>query len=190
MAAFFTAEELMLQLQHTTDGTIDEDTANLLANLASDEIRGDLGQQIDLVTNEVITIYGDGGELIVLPQRPVIGVTSVLLNGLAITTYDWRPNGALRRVIYAGSQFAGESTMNWPFGVPVQVTYSHGYATVPGVIKAAALDLAIAAYENPNSLVTSKTVDDVSEAYRATRASTVLTDERKNALDRYRALDM
>lgn len=190
MAAFFTAEELMLQLQHTTDGDVDDDTATLLATLASDEIRDDLGQQIDLVTNEVITIYGDGGELIVLPQRPVIGVSSVLLNGQAITAYDWRRNGALRRVIFAGSQFAGEMTMNWPFGVPVQVTYSHGYATVPNAIKAAALDLAIATYMNPNSLVTSKIVDDVSEAYRATRAATMLSEERKNALDRYRALDM
>lgn len=179
-----------MQLQHTADGTIDEDTANLLADLASDEIRDYLLQQIDFVANETITLYGDGGELIVLPEHPVTAVSSVLLAGQAIPLFDWRPNGQLRRVIYPGNQFAGELTMSWPFGVPVVVTYSHGYQVVPNTIKAAALDFAVGVYENPNTLVTAKSVDDVSEAYRAARASTSLSDERRKALDKYGLMDI
>lgn len=187
MTAFFTAEDLALQLQITD---IDEDAAELMADLASGIIRDDLRQLIDAVTDEEITIYGDGGELIMLPERPVTAVTSVILAGQPITAFDWRPTGALRRVIYPGSQFAGEQTMCWPFGVPVQITYSHGYDTVPNTLKSVALQLAVRAYTNPEGLEL-KTVADVTYRYAQTAVSTMtLSSEQRSALDRYRALDI
>lgn len=191
MTAFFTADELAMHLQIDN---IDEDMANMLADLASDTIRDDLRQLINPVTADQITIYGDGGELIVLPERPVTAVTAVLLAGQPIPAFDWRPNGALRRVIYPGSQFAGEQTMNWPFGVPVQVTYSHGYATVPNTIKAMALQLAVGSFVNPR-LLAMITVDDITEKYEKTSGTgglpaMLLSDEQRRQMDRYRMLDI
>lgn len=190
---FFTSDELALQLQLDV-GTINYDVGDLLAALASDVVRDDLRQQIDPVVNDTITLYGDGGELIVLPERPVTAVTSVLLAGLPVPLFNWHPNGALRRVIYAGTQFASQQIMVWPFGVQVQVTYSHGYTVVPNVIKAMAIQLAAAAYANPELLV-SKSVDDV--MYRFEKSSglgglpaMMLDDAQRRQMDRYRAMDI
>lgn len=190
MTAFFTAAELAMQLQ---DSDIDVPTANMLAVLASDVVRDDLQQQVD-VAMETITIYGDGGELIVLPERPVTAVTSVLLDGQPIPAFRWHTNGALRRVIYPGSQFAGQQIMVWPFGVPVQITYSHGYETVPNTIKAVAMQLAAAAYADPE-LVAAKKVDDVLVKFEKSSGAgelpaMMLNNDQRRQMDRYRALDI
>lgn len=156
---FFTADELAYRLQMDT-GAINTNTATLLAQLASDAVREDLRQQIDLVEDDEITLWGDNGEILLLPQRPVTAVSSVVLAGQALvpvqvnaTTnllmYDWRPEGTLRRIVYGGSFYAGELMFKWPLGVAVQVTYSHGYSTVPSGLKKAALDLAAGVYSNP-----------------------------------------
>lgn len=156
---FFTAAELAYRLQMDT-GAINTNTATLLAQLASDAVREDLRQQIDLIEDDEITLWGDNGEILLLPQRPVTAVSSVTLAGQALvpvqvnsTTnllmYDWRPEGTLRRIVYGGSFYAGELMFKWPLGVAVQVTYSHGYSTVPSGLKKAALDLAAGVYSNP-----------------------------------------
>lgn len=190
MTAFFTSDELAAQLQVAD---VDVGAATLFANLASDVVRDELRQLVDAVAGETITVYGDGGELLVLPEKPVTAVTSVVLGGLTLTLFDWRPNGALRRVIYPGSPFAGEQTMAWPFGVPVVITYSHGYVTVPNGIKAVALELAAGAYVNPE-IVESYTIGDVSARYsrgaEGARQAMQMTTEQRTRLDRYRALDI
>jgi len=91
----------------------------------------------------------------------------------------------LRRVIYPGSQWAGEVTWPWPFGVPAVVTYSHGYTTIPSTIKAVALELAANTYANPE-FVASKTVGEVTETYPTLFT---LTPWQRSALDVYRRVD-
>ena len=156
---FFTADELAYRLQIDT-GSINTNTANLLAQLASDAVREDIRQQVDFVADETITLWGDNGEILLLPQRPVTAVTAVSLAGQTLVPaqvnststmlmYDWRPDGSLRRVVYGGSFYAAELFYKWPLGVAVTVTYSHGYETVPSALKRVALDLAAAAYSNP-----------------------------------------
>lgn len=156
---FFTADELAYRLQ-IDPSAINTNAATQLAQLASDAVRENLRQQIDFVADEEITLWGDNGEILMLPQRPVTAVSSVTLAGTSLvpvqvnstTTllmYDWRPEGALRRVVYGGSFYAGELLYKWPLGVPVQVTYSHGYTTVPSALKHVALDLAAGVYNNP-----------------------------------------
>jgi len=182
MTAFFTHIELAQQLQLDPD-TINNETALMLADLTSDIIRDELRQQINQAT-ETITLYGDGSELIMLPERPVTAVDTVLLDGQPVTPIDWRTNGALRRVLYPGSQYANQQVWCWPRGVPVQVTYTHGYTAVPNTIKAVALELAAAAYMNP-SAATSQTAGP----YTMTIAAT-LSDEQRTRLDRYRTIDV
>jgi hypothetical protein len=185
MTAFFTPIELAQQLQ-LDDNNINDATASMLADLTSDIIRDELRQQINQTINETITLYGDGSELIMLPERPVTAVGTVLLNGQAVTPIDWRTNGALWRVLYAGSQYANQQVWCWPKGVPVQVTYTHGYAVIPNTIKAVALELAAAAYINP-SMATSQTAGPYSIT---TDTTLTLTDSQLTRLDRYRTIDI
>lgn len=192
-APFFTSTDLANRLQ-IDPTTINTGTATLLAQLASDAVREDLRQQIDYVPDEQITLWGDNGEVLLLPQRPVTGVSAVSLAGQdlvpvqvnATTTmlmYDWRPDGSLRRVVYGGSFYAAELYYKWPFGVAVTVTYSHGYQTVPSAMKHVALELAAGAYSNPD-LQDSGRVGWVEWASK--HVSLDLTPGQRQSLDLYR----
>lgn len=176
MAALFTNAELQAQLRLSS---VDATTATQLATLASDIVRDELNQLVDYVANDQITLYGDGGDLIVLPERPVVSVSAVLLNGQAVGQFSVI-NGALQRIVYAGSQYAGSSSMRWPYGVPVAITYTHGYQTVPGTIKSVALELAAAAY----------TVNDTVDDATFIRSSMRLSAEQCTRLDPYRFLNI
>lgn len=190
---FFTATDLANRLQLATDA-VNADTATLLAQLASDAVREDLRQQIDSVTDETITLWGDNGEILMLPQRPVTAVSAVSLAGqdlvpvqvnetTTMLMYDWRPDGSLRRVVYGGSFYAGELYYKWPFGVAVTVTYSHGYTTVPSAMKHVALELAAGVYANPDLQDTGR----VGWTEWATKhVSLDLTADQRKSLDLYR----
>jgi len=60
----------------------------------------------------------------------------------------------VRRLGQAATQLQDASYWPFPWGAPVQVTYSHGWATVPSVVKAVALEVAAAAYVNPSQVAT------------------------------------
>lgn len=196
-APFFTATDLANRLQ-IDPSTVNSGTATLLAQLASDAVREDLRQQIDLVEDDEITLWGDNGEVLMLPQRPVTAVSAVSLAGqdlvpvqvnstTTMLMYDWRPDGSLRRVVYGGSFYAGELYYKWPFGVAVQVTYSHGYQKVPSAMKHVALELAAGAYGNPD-LQDSGRVGWVEWASK--HVSLDLTPDQRKSLDLYRNVSL
>lgn len=184
---FFTADELAARLQ-IDPATINSDTADLLAQLASDAVRQDIRLSVDVVEGDEITVYGDSGGVIVLPERPVIAVASVTVGDLSLTTdtFDWRPDGSLFRVAYAGSAFSNRRNWYWPAGVPVAVTYSHGWATVPSPIKSVALELAAGAYNNPE-LHDSERVGWVE--WTTKHIDMNLIASQRSSLDYYRRLD-
>lgn len=156
---FFTYTDLAAWLQ-VDPATMNQTTANMFAQLASDAVRDDLRLTVDHVTGDTITMWGDNGEILLLPERPVTAVTSVVLDNIALTPvvqdgtstmqmYDWRPDGRLLRIVYGGSFYAGELGFKWPNGVPVRITYDHGWTTPPSAFKSVALQLAAQAYVNP-----------------------------------------
>lgn len=197
-APFFTVAELGAQMQMTLDPA--DPTAVLLQTLASDAVREDLQQTVDVIENDTVTLYGDGGDLLILPERPVIAVSSVILDGQTLNPvtsqpyiagsdvplYDWRPNGNLERVVYPGSYYAGQRNWAWPNSVQVTVTYDHGYAVVPTAFKRVALQAAAGAYTNP----------DLASVTTVGRTRTepgwvglTLTPAQSSALDYYRRPD-
>jgi hypothetical protein len=190
---FFTSTDLANRLQ-IDPSTINTGTATLLAQLASDAVREDLRQQIDYIENDQVTLWGDNGELLMLPQRPVTAVSGVYLADQelvpsqvnATTTmlmYDWRPDGSLRRVVYGGSFYAAELFYKWPLGVAVTVTYSHGYTTVPSAMKHVALELAAGVYSNPDLQDSGRT----GWVEWATKHLTLdLSSDQRSSLDLYR----
>ena len=197
-APFFTTGELASRLR-LDPTTIDTGTATLLSQLASDAVRADLRQEIDYVPNDTITLYGDNGEVILLPQRPVWNVSAVTLAGQSLVPvqvnststmlmYQWRPDGSLRRCVYGGSFYAAELFYKWPLGVPVTVTYDHGYQQVPAAIKHVALELAAGVFSNPE-LHNSEKVGLVE--WTALRDMTLnLSTEQRKSLDVYRNITL
>src|SRR5690349_8660718 len=73
------------------------------------------------VTAATYTTQGYGQQEISLPRRPVVAITSVTVDGLAVTDYS-AIAGDLYRIVRWGGTAAYAST--------VVVSYTYGYATV------------------------------------------------------------
>lgn len=151
MAAFASVTELELFARDTIPaGQVDEVEAQQALDLASDIIRGYTRNTISQVT-ETAQFEGSSSDCIVLPQRPVTAVTAVSVtdrNGVtsvvAPAGWTWTRGGNLRRV--DGSSWGGPDST-------VTVTYTHGFAAVPGDVKAIALALARRMTVNPDGYV-------------------------------------
>lgn len=197
---FFTATDLANRLQIDPDN-INSGLATLLAQLASDAVRADLWLTVDYVENDTVTLWGDFGSVLVLPERPVTAVSAVTVGGEALTAlptypvdyssavnyFDWRPDGRLLRIVYPGTYYASALSWYWPSGVPVQVTYSHGWQTVPSPFKQVALELAAGAYSSPE-LQDSGRVGFVE--WSSKHISLDLNCDQRRSLDYYRRLSI
>lgn len=191
LAPFFTLYELSSVLQQDLDTSTAED----LAALASDVVRDEIGQTITAVAGDVVTVYGDSSELLMLPQLPVTTVSAVSVAGLALTSAEflWHERGQLYWVVTPGTSEVSPIWHVWQAAVPVTITYDHGYATIPNTVKSVALEVAMTLYSNPMQVI-SETVASYSVSYAA-RAGGIdvggssgfgLTKEQKRRLDPFR----
>jgi hypothetical protein len=102
------------------------DLARIQAHLeyASAVIRRFTGQTLSAVTADVVTLEGVDWPTLILPQRPVTAIASVVENSitLAATDYTFTRSGLLKR------------DADWTDGATV--TYSHGYAETDDEFKA------------------------------------------------------
>ena len=147
MPPFATADELetFMQAAFTAEETA---AAPLLLELATAAIKGAAGQHIELVTDDEIVLDGSGTNVLLLPETPVVAVSSIEVEGEALVVDDdftWNRHGILSRWPRAtwGLTRAG-----------VAVTYTHGYPPdeVPGELKLVCLSVAARALENPTGV--------------------------------------
>lgn len=142
--------------------TLSDDEAfrvETLLSLASDLIRDEAQQQLSLA-EEIITIPGTTDEMIKLPQRPVVAVSSVTLDGVPLLEGgDWyRDGNTIVRRRTSVSVLAGTLdvlALGHGFGWPAQtleITYTHGYADLPASLKAICLEAAVRVWVNPGSV--------------------------------------
>lgn len=162
---FATAQELRTML----DGyTLDPDPAGLdaewkaQADLVLDLVAFDMQAaarspilQPDVASTAVLA--GTWGRDLVLPRRPVVAVTAVSVNDVALTVDAYRWNS--RQIIRRGGTVPGLDVQNigghWGGpGSTVSVEYLAGYesADVPGWVKSMALRVAARSITNPASM--------------------------------------
>lgn len=146
MAALATVEELRDFLD---DQEVPDARGNLMLAGASGLVRSYTGQLFDLVDGDVALIDGSGTRALLLPQVPVTDVTAVVedprgaAKALAEgSDFEWSEDGILRSL---GAPFV--LRFRW-----YQVTYSHGYATVPDGLKGIVLRVAARGVTNPEGL--------------------------------------
>jgi hypothetical protein len=173
MTTFATIEELAAY----TGREIAEDNASaaLALSMASDAVRAYCMQNISAVANEAYTAEGPDSRVILLPEVPVTAVASVEVDGTALETteYNWTRTGILSRI---GGVWQPDST-------EIVITYSHGYATTPGPVKAATLSLAARIIDAPAG-VKQETIGAYSVTY--SNGVPVLVDTETSNLDQYR----
>jgi hypothetical protein len=166
-----TPEQLTLLMQ---DSGLDEELATLLLELATGEVQAMTGQRLVEVDGDEIElyVYRNTGMELTLPQRPVTAVTSVEIDGTAVTDYRWAAGSS--RLI----RDCWWSTRCPPPSI-VGVTYSHGYASDDqGLVPAqsAVLGLARQVASNPSG-VQSESIDDYRVQYASDLAAAAATAE-------------
>lgn len=126
MANFATVPDLELVIQQEIVGPDKLAAAEFALLTVSSAIRNYCRQHISLVEDDVIVLDAlSRGRRIYLPEMPVVAVSAVVENGVALAVTDayqlLRHGGALYRV--------GQP---WYFGVQtLAVTYTHGWAVIP-----------------------------------------------------------
>lgn len=174
--------------------------ADSLLTLASDLIADEAKQKIGLVSGEVLTMPGTIEESILLPERPVVSVESVALDGDALVEgTDWYlKNDAIHRLAVVFTQGLGMARLDAPYllgsGIgfgwesqTLEITYTHGYSEIPGIVKAICLEAVVRVWVNPGS-VARETVGNTSTVYDNMRFSPtglLLTADERNRLRRF-----
>ena len=162
LAALATAADLANALpddQPLPDGDLDHALA-----VASYLVREAAGSAISSVTSTV-TLPAPWGEFLYLP-KPITAVTSVAVEGAAVTGYKIRVDH-----LYLKAGWANQD------GDDVEVTFTHGYATVPGDVVDLTVQIALEwlAYSNEGGGSTagiqSVKIDDAAETYTVEHAA-------------------
>lgn len=100
----------------------------------SARFRGETNNHVTLVEDDVYHASGRGRSDLPLPQAPIVGDVEVRIGGKLVPASDYqvgRRAGVLRH------------NHRWPDGLEnIEVTYSHGHATVPPDIQDAVLEMA------------------------------------------------
>jgi hypothetical protein len=131
------------------------------------------GQRIVQVVADTATVTGTTEQFLRLPQWPVTAVSSVTLDGTALTAGAPGSGASTYRLVgdrlYRGSgwqTYCGEPST-------VSFVYTHGYATGRQELqlgRGTALSLARGLYENPSGVASEK-IDDYAIAYAAAAAA-------------------
>lgn len=180
--AFATAAELELY----TGTVVPAERAQFFLDLASDAIRAACGQRLDLVTDDVVTFPGRWGREFVLPERPVVDVTTVAIDGVELADAAWEFDGRdTLRLIDAAAAFDREAAGGHFGGTcPVTITYSHGHDPIPNAVKSVCLAVAARALATPDGVV-QESVGSYSVSYSRV-AGVALTPAELDVLGHYR----
>lgn len=173
MVQYATAEELAGYLQQD----VDTYTADQTLTLAS----GSFSQAAATWFASTAVTYTTTGTVAVgirLPFRPVIAVSEVRINGVAVT--GWTLVGG---TLWRSAGF-GSSCSIPPDALEIDLT--HGYTAVPDDVKAAVLETAAAAYTQPVGAVLREQIDDYQVAYSATGGGVQLTSSARELAAQYR----
>jgi hypothetical protein len=154
-----------------------------LNDQASDLIDSYCGRDFAQHTDVEETHDGTGRRTLRLDGYPVIGVTSVTIDGTATTDYTVRDAAGILSRTY----------QVWPVGQDnVVVVYSHGYASPPPAIVAVTEDMVVSALVHAAKNRTTKganslSMDGFSVSYSEVAGQMILTPEIVQALSRFRA---
>ena len=172
--ALFELTDLAAYLQQD----IDTASATVARTMATGVITGYTNQLIESATYTHLLPIGSG-LTIRLPQRPVTAITSVTVDGTALTrSTQWDWDGISDVVVF--DDWTPDDEDQWQ----ATVVYTAGHATVPDDITAVALSVAGRLYNATPGLV-AESIDDYRAQY-ATGTAVGLQDHEKQILRKYK----
>jgi hypothetical protein len=149
--------------------------AVIALEIASGRIQGWTRQRLERVVGDVVVLNGTSDWELELPERPVISVTSVAIDGTTIAPASYRLAGD--KLIRRLGGWVG------PIDSLVTVTYTHGFDPIPADIWAATLAAATQLLANPLG-VTQEGIGSYTVSYGDKGVGTV--NDPLESLSRYR----
>ena len=140
MADFCVVADLeeFLQVEITTAAQIA--SAERAIAEASAAIRNYCNQYIELVEDDEITLDSNGKTVVILPELPVVSVGEVVEDDETLTVDDDYKLGQWGILYRIGAV--------WKAGIQIlEITYNHGYATIPVDVEAVCVRAASRAYQ-------------------------------------------
>lgn len=189
MSQFASADDFAARIGVTlTDAEVAR--ANLLLTRASGIIQKAMKQNIALVTDDTYVRPGDYSSAVRLPERPVVSVSSVVLDD---------NQGNPTTLVQAENFYIENDTLirlNWnaviqdsSFGLPwagwgfpwwtLTVDYTHGYTEIPEPAPTICMEMVVRAWVNPGS-VARQTIGNVATVFdnmRFSPSGMLLTDQ-------------
>lgn len=125
MADFCTVEDVEELLNITITGDADDvASCERAISAVTEAIKNYCQQEIEFVEDDELTLDCDGGDMLFLPELPVVSVSEVVEDDETLTVTDDYILGQYG-ILYRVGQ-------DWLDGVQkITVTYSHGYSTIP-----------------------------------------------------------
>lgn len=186
MAAFASAADLAAILQRTFSAA-ETAAANIQLDLATAAIRNYTRQTISLVEDDVVMLRSTTRGTLILPERPVVDVSLVRLNTVTVAAASYTLIGAELQwganVLNVGN--LAESAGGWGSAAAVEVTYTHGFATIPDDIRSVCLSLAQGGIDNPGGIQREQVGPDAI-TYAAPGGTVTITKSQQQMLNRYR----
>jgi len=183
LAPFVTADELRMAAQ---EPSLSDDEALWLCRWASDSVRAELNQMVNVVEDDTVTLNGTGGQIVLLPEIEVRDVSAVVLGNDWLepeVDYLWDSAGCLYR-LHPSPSSAWQRF--WPRRPrALVVTYDHGWAVGSVAWRAAAsvaLSIALRSRRNPEMLQ-SERIGDYSKAWIPTASRAELSEAERRMLD-------
>lgn len=162
--AYATPADLATYLGEEFDSSESTRADELLVE-ATGEIDHAAGQSFDEVIGDTVTLDGPGWYLLVLPAWPVTDITDVTEDGTTLTVdddYQWSATGMVWRI---GRSWSGQPRS-------IGVTFDHGYATIPPVVRSTCIQAAARAFTNPGGM-SSESIGSYSYRVREANATGV-----------------
>lgn len=150
MSQFASVEELS-ELAGQEFDTDQQRRARLLLQLASSAIQNLAKQRFDYVEDDPVTLQQTASRSVRLPERPVVAVDSVKVNGFSVTGFEWDASGRVWWLGPSTVDFASVA-INAPEvegdgQSKIDVVYSHGYEELPDDIRLICLSAAARAMQ-------------------------------------------
>lgn len=177
MVAFATAEDLATYIQRDLSAA-ETATATQALDIATEMIRGYTRQVLSVDAGDIVLLDGRGLYLMRLPERPVTALATVKVAGVTLvsTEYQWTEMGFLERVRGV-----------WPKGrANIEVTYTHGYTTIPEDIRGVTLELASDLFGGVVGQVAGETLGPYQYTTQQSNGTSTLSDDHRAILGRYR----
>jgi hypothetical protein len=173
-------------LQDFLQQPVDANSAALVLDMATGVVQAYTRQHLEYVQDDNVTLIPSEGR-IVLPERPVINVTSVagLPSGGWTLVRDTLLPGPVYSYMWELDDIITGNVTWTPMSMPtIAVTYSHGFQQIPNDLRGLCLSVAARLYVNPASIEMESTGQ--AQTRYSQKGGMDLTDVEKQLANKYR----